>query len=276
MSVTLTVRSPVWKCIAGCCTQHGCATNPGGIQNLNRTCGIPARHGGGMIDDLKYGDYITRPMPNNFSGYPESQWGNDQLLTQLRARLQIFGAGSLGNTMVDHFMTGNGQPRIWGSPLAGMVHRDSNFFTFLSTSKRLIWEGLQREGLNTTRARYTFYWRSEYFGWPEFNSGILNALLFHPPGQALSCVIGGISGWKIFARNLIVHATNHATVQLRFEICDHFGADSSDNYESGIRCLWLLQHARPGPQRPFCNLIAVEESCSLPAPPSPAPGLRLI
>jgi hypothetical protein len=215
-----------------------------------------------MIDDLRYGDYIGRDIPYSFSSHSENQWTNDQLENRLRERLRVLGAGALGNTMVDHFMTGNGQSRIWGSPLAGMVRRNPNYQTFLSSSKRLIWEGLQRVGLSTSRTQYTFYWRSEYFGWPEFNSSIGN-VISRPPGQALRCVIGGTSGWKIFARNLVIHSDNHATVELRFEICDHFGADSTDHYESGIRCLWLLQHARPGPQRPFCNLIALEENCEL-------------
>ncbi len=63
MSVTLTVRSPAWKCIAGHCTQHGCATNPGTIQSLNRTCTTSAGQGGGVIDDLRYGDFIGRDIP---------------------------------------------------------------------------------------------------------------------------------------------------------------------------------------------------------------------
>lgn len=100
MSVTLNVRSPVWKCIAGCCTEHGCATNPGEIQSLNRTCRIAARQGEGAIDDLKFGDYIHQPMPNRFSSKPESLWANNQLESRLRDRLRSFGAGNLGVSMV--------------------------------------------------------------------------------------------------------------------------------------------------------------------------------
>lgn len=166
-------------------------------------------------------------------------------------------------------MTGNGQPRIWGtgSQLSGFVRRNANYQSFFRTTKRFIWEGLQREGLNTTRTRYTFYFHSPDFGWPTFGDALVTTIswIFHyqDSGAPLRCVIGGISGWKIFARNLIVHSARRVTLQLRFEICDHFGADNSDHYESGIICLWLLQHAKPGPQRPFCNLIAVEEDCEL-------------
>jgi len=78
--------------------------------------------------------------------------------------------------------------------------------------------------------------------------------------RTLSAVIGGAKGNKYFIRNLEYDVLNIGyKLDLRVEICDHFGVDESDLYSPGLCAFWMLQHAIPGVQSPFVNVVRIDE-----------------
>lgn len=272
MAVTVQVNSSEWRLIAAHSTAQGCCSVPTAV-TLGKTCDETSRQ---YVPDLIKGDYVSRPLPHHFSVHREANMSTAELERVLRHDLVYLGGGDLAYEMVDHFIQGSGQPieHRNRSRLSNLASASPNFRRFANGTLRLIWQGLQRGGLAADRMQYTFYWRSQEFGWCEFSDdlrsafqGYIVSLLWTPePSQELRVVIGGTSGFKIFMRRLRTFTNGReigAKCDLRFEICDHFGADERDHYVASLRALWLLQHARQGPHKPFCNLIIIERQAEL-------------
>lgn len=79
---------------------------------------------------------------------------------------------------------------------------------------------------------------------------------FYYPG-ALKSVIGGTHGEQLLATAFTGNIPMRSyTIDLRFLICDNFGAGEDDLYAPGLFGFWVLQHERsPKRYAPFINLL---------------------
>ena len=276
MPIPVRVGDSQWVCIGVTCIDHGCASTATSRPRTGTVCEV--RQDSPHMD-LKYGDRLRSGAP----GAPlvirlsvENMLDARTLALTLRGSLHTL-AGNIGNRMVDHFMAGNAGCYVHGagSELHGIAQRDSSYRRAKSDILRLLRATLARQ-LGAPRREYDCAIEEQHLPWITFSAWrAAAAAAAHAAGigrrYPIGAVIGGTKGFKAFLRNLTLdqsrtRRTTEFRFDLRVEICDHFGADDGDHYTPGLRALWLLQHARRGRQKPFVNLIVVEEQASITFP----------
>jgi hypothetical protein len=276
MSINVRVGNQDWVCIGVNCISGGCANDASSCRLL-QTCSPGSR-----LPDLTYQDFVGQDVPESFRGWEENGMNASQLEARLRSRLRSVGGGTLGDTLVGHFMRGSQADRIHG-PGSELSNRTRGLEVFRSARSgilRLLNQRLAGQVFGGSRREYDCQLPAQDMPWVSFSySPLPECSLVLPQGSILprlrctertenmlAAVIGDTKGIRVFLRNLSVTVSGRSArvaFQLRVELCDHFGADNGDFYMSGLRALWFLQHARLGSQRPFVNVIVVEEPGSL-------------
>jgi hypothetical protein len=262
MASNVTVGSPDWRCIRAVSMSGGCATPD---CSIGRVCGDRTR-----VPDLMHHDWIGRSPPGRVAAYDAAQRvvmgrladATDTvaaLALMLRGELAVAGGASFGSRMVDRFMAGTGgtMEHAEGSELASLARRAGNVPAFIASLRAAL---TLRVAQQFQASRTVYDLAPGDLPWVEFPIG--NASPEQPSHQrTLAAVIGGTKGNKVFIRNLRVEGSARTfRMEARIEICDHFGVDETDLYSPGLIAFWKLQHARPGSQRPFVNLIVLNES----------------
>lgn len=193
------------------------------------------------------------------------------LQPQMESSLKSW-AGNMGLAMARRFFSGNSDPWIHGtgSVLAQMASKSNSYLGARTYILEQIKKSLQAHKtfdqktgvlkLNTVDIVITEE-RCLYIEWPISN--IIESTATGREVSAtktLAAVIGGAKGSKYFVRNLDHDPLKKGyTFDLRVEICDHFGVDESDLYSPGLCAFWMLQHAIPGVQSPFVNVVRIDE-----------------
>jgi hypothetical protein len=260
MARTVHVNNSTWLCIGAESIAGGCAAQ--GVAGCSPRTICPAN---ARAADLRRHDYLNKPPPR--FGHP-----GDGLMPHMvglsyaelekvfRDELRNMGAGAIGAQMVNRFMTGGGQYVLHrpGSPLVQQASSTSSF----QSGKRKILECLQKKVAPQFGAgRQSYDFELPEVPWIEWST--LWHILPGSSTKALGAAVGGTKGIKVFARNLYERPDRTLRLDLRIEICDHFGVDETDAYSVGLCAFWLLQHARPGSQRPFVNLLVLEETTTI-------------
>ncbi len=264
MAIEVPLGNPNWRCVRAVSMQGGCAVPDCPI---GRVCGEGAR-----AADLQHHDYIDREAPARVRIHDAAQRvalgaGFEAVNTVpalaaiLRAELAAAGGGAIATRMVDRFLRGTGGVVTHddASPLGGFARRSGNVPAYLAAVQGAL---ARKIASQAATARSSFDLAPGDLPWVEF------PLLHAAPGmpaeeRASAAVIGGTKGNKVFLRNLTVNRTTRAwRVEARIEICDHFGVDETDLYSPGLVAFWKLQHARRGDQRPFVNLIVLNQALS--------------
>jgi hypothetical protein len=263
MAIMVPVGGTSWVCIgaqgiAGGCNAGGAAgCQPGGACGANATA-----------SDMLHHDYVNRTPPPRVIAYDgflriSNPTAHALMNTMagleltLRSELAAAGGGQIGNQMVTRFMTGTGGTLLHGpnSAVSRMAAASARFPPVLGQIKTEIKARLATQG-GAALPQYDLEVRN--VPWIAFP--ISNAVPWQAPHErTMAAAIGGTKGLRVFAKALQVNqGPRNFSVTLRIEICDHFGVDESDLYSPGLFAFWKLQHDRPGPQRPFANLIVIE------------------
>lgn len=273
---------PAWVCIGYTCIAHGCVTNCLSCSPLDhcRPSSDP-RH---QPEDMRYGDYVGpgRFVPQAFAVTREATMNATDLEQILRRDLHAL-AGTFGTRAVDTFMRGAVTCHVHdtGSAFSTQARGTDTFQSARTDILTLIRRRLAPQA-GACRATYQCEVEHRHMPWVTFpawrslvgGAGVVRGTIgrLTETRFPLGAVLGDTKGIKVFLRNLQVGPSRtqpgSTTFQfdLRIEVCDHFGADNGDHYTEGLRALWLLQHARPGPQRPFVNVIVTEERASITVP----------
>lgn len=286
MTINVRVSDATWRCIGasgianGCCTDCSSGDSP--------PCPVPNP----QIPELNAGDYVGRPLPavvRRILGESASSvaCGATNLACQaanclLRSYLQRM-AGPAGAAYLDHFLHGAGQPITHraDSAMSRLIEATTEFQSAVQTVTRQLNDKIRQQAagghqdydLALTDVPWLDFWRANPARWRpeeiwralETVGGVGGDALQGrvTPRTILASLIGGTKGCKVLARNLRVDTARRTyAVDLCLRICDHFGVDEHDLYDPGLASLWLLQHACPGPQRPFVSVIYLERAVS--------------
>lgn len=263
MARTVHLNNSTWLCIGAESIAGGCVSGSGAGCSPRTVCPANAR-----VADLRHHDYMNRPPPR-FGSRGDALMSHmvglssAELQKTFREELRNMGAGAVGVEMVDHFMKGTGQYVLHrpGSPLVQQASSTSSF----QSGKGKILAFLQKKlapQFGAGRQDYDF--ELPEVPWIEWST--LWHILPGSSTKALGAAVGGTKGTKVFARNVYERPDRTLRLDLRIEICDHFGVDETDVYTIGLCAFWLLQHARQGPQKPFVNLLVLEETTTIRCP----------
>ncbi len=191
--------------------------------------------------------------------------------------LGLMMTGALGESMVDHFMTGSGREYLHdvGSYLSNAVYRSGAFAAAALTTKGRVEASLQTlaGGPASGGQPVLLDWRRLRIRAPQLNFEFSQAEAFAriltgspSPDLVLKCLIGGTHGTRVsVSRFGFNFPTRDYAARLRFDIFDNFGVDETDLYTvpapwgDALIAFWVLQHERYG-HRPFVNRIVVEET----------------
>lgn len=216
----------------------------------------------------------------------------DNLLARIKNELNIhrvlretmiselrFLGGNLGAEMARRFFSGNSEPWIHGtdSKLGKMVKKSGVFIAaqegIRAQLKGQFKNAFKLPGPNDSGGIILDWEKMNQidiaiddsaFPWIEWPLGYAVEQKLSgenmAEAKALIAVIGGAKGNKFFIRNLASDPLIKGyKFDLRIEICDHFGVDQSDLYSPGLCAFWMLQHAIPGLQSPFVNVIRIDQ-----------------
>jgi len=198
------------------------------------------------------GDMVQMRMLNST---PDG-FTNKGLEKMLRGELKRVGAGELGEYMVKQFMGGKARLQIHGRNTA-LVKQARSTDAF-RVGRNAIAATLGKK--IKTQRKYGGGVYNLKFGscpWIGWNA-IWHTMLPGSSTKPLGACIGGTKANRVYVRNL-VETPEKVCLDLRIEGWDHFGVDTTDTYTPGLVAFWLLQHNRTGPQRPFANLLVLEE-----------------
>lgn len=270
MAANVTIGDSRWVCVGAESIKDGCV-------KTRASCGPCGRcDAHSQVPDLKHHDYVGKALPEDGGLASLARRSTGDLVRSMLETLKDAGAGGLGVRMTRHFLQGSQVAlfHTFGSTLSDQARSTRSYKSGRAEILRELRKKL-RPQFRAGRATYDF----ELPGvpWIEFNA-FWHCFLPFSSTRPLGAVIGGTKGTKVFVRRLSVVPRNTLRFMLRVELCDHFGVDESDCYCDGLRAFWLLQHARPGPQKPFVNIVIVEEPVTIDCSPpmTRAERLRLL